>query len=88
MGGNPGKSFDDETGSNASFEEVSKSIKETPTELVKRSKTAGKDVKSHKIEGELPEVLYVLHYLGFGNKVIESESPSFIVLSTNAIPCG
>ena len=82
MGGSPDtkKVVDDETSSNASFEEVSQTVEDLLKVEEKDEKPVeqGKDEypKVHKIEGKVPPVLYVLQYLGFANKVVESELPS------------
>jgi hypothetical protein len=72
MGGSTVKQTrDDDSGSSASFEEVSR--KNTMVDSVIPDVKITEDApKTHKIQGKIPEVLYVLQYLGFANKVIES----------------
>lgn len=75
MSGSPDVKAEDEVGSDVSFEEVSSNISDKRQESGKDDESENKNEpsKRHKIEGQVPPVLYVLQYLGFNNKVIESK---------------
>lgn len=66
----------DDASSIVSFEDISRKV-------VIAKKPASKGVL--KIDGKVPDVLHIIKYIGWNDKVVDSKSTLF--LSTQSIPC-
>lgn len=67
----------DDTSSIVSFEDISRKV------VVRTKKPASKGVL--KIDGKVPDVLHVIKYIGWNDKVVDSKSPLF--LYSQSIQC-